>query len=76
MTSVPIIDREKFKSEIGKTLYDKLKEIYDEPHFLFCVISRLVGDEQKQKLLDVINDGITDDEQITLYSLAINKGMI
>jgi hypothetical protein len=74
--TVPTLKEKDFESEIGRELFRKLKAIYDEEHFLFCVMSRLIGDTKKAKLLEIINNGVTDDEKLTLYSLAIERDMI
>ncbi len=69
------IDREKFKTETGKKLYDLLKEIWDNEDFIVGTLAEVKGDKNRQKLIDLIEkDGITDDETIVLAAGDIMNG--
>lgn len=57
-----MIDREKFKTETGKKLYDMLKKVWDNEHWLIGVLANVKGDEKKQKLIDAIENDFADFE--------------
>ncbi len=70
------IDRNKFKTETGKKLYDMLKKIWNNEHFLIGVLATVKGDEKRQKLIDFIEqENITDDEIIVLAAGDIAEGI-
>ncbi len=69
------IDREKFKTETGKKLYDLLKKIWNDNDFIGGVMANVKGDINRQKLIDLIEeDGINDSDTIILASLDIAEG--
>ncbi len=70
------IDREKFKTEKGKQLYDMLKKIWADDEWICGVIIELKGDEKKQKMIDILEDGETDRSQIVLIAMDIRNGEI
>ena len=49
------IDRNKFKTEIGKKLYDRLSQISEDINFLAGVFFDLPGDERKKKFMDLLD---------------------
>lgn len=59
-----IIDREKFKTELGRIIYDKLVSISNDQNFLISVLYEIKGDERKKDLLDWLdkNPKATADE--------------
>ena len=70
------IDRDKFKTETGKKLYDMLKKIWNNEHFLIGVLATVKGDEKRQKLIDFIEEeNEMDSDVITLASLDIAEGI-
>ncbi len=58
------IDRNKFKTELGKLTYDRLLKISDDTEFLLSVLIDIRGDERKQDLLDWLdkNPKATEDD--------------
>jgi hypothetical protein len=73
------IKREKFKTETGKKLFDMLLKIKDDDNFLKGVLCNLVGDEKKQKMIDILEnkDYDTDDlDQLVYISIDIDRGEI
>lgn len=71
-----ILDRTKFKTEIGRKLYDLLKNIWDNDDFIIGVMAEVKGDEKRQKLINWIEkNGITDDELIVLLAGDISNGL-
>ena len=71
------IDREKFKTETGKKLYDLLVQISDDNNFLVGILANVKGDKNRQKMIDLIEkEGITDKGTIILASLDIKDGDI
>ena len=70
------IDRSKFKTETGRKLFDMLKEIWDNEDFIVGTLAEVRGDENRQKLIDFIEeDNITDAEIIILASGDIADGI-
>ena len=49
-----MIDRNKFKTELGKKLYDILKPIAPHPDWLELMIMRSRGDDRRKQVLDYI----------------------
>lgn len=71
-----MINRDKFKMETGKKLYDMLKKIWNNEHFLIGVLATVKGDEKRQKLINFIEEeNITDDEIIVLAAGDIADGI-
>ena len=71
------IKREDVPTETGKKLYDLLKETWNDPEYIHGVLSRLRGDTNKQKMIDLIEkEGIDDSDTITLASIDIADGEI
>ncbi len=69
------IDRENFKTETGKKLYDLLNKIWDDNDFIGGVMADVKGDVNRQKLIDLIEkDGINDSDTISLAAIDIAEG--
>lgn len=69
------IDREKFKTETGRKLYDLLIDTVKDTETIYGILSRLQGDKKRQKLIDLIEEeNITDSDIIVLASLDIADG--
>ncbi len=49
------IDRNKFTTESGRKLYDKLKPIAPHEDWLFAMLMLAKGDNQRELLLNFIN---------------------
>ena len=64
------------KTQIGEKLFDLLKNIWDDEHFIIGVMGGLKTDEQKQKMIDILEDGEDDTDQIILLGLDIRNGEI
>lgn len=70
------IDRNKFKTETGRKLFDLLKKIWDDEDFIVGTLAEVKGDEKRQKLIDFIEqENITDDEIIVLAAGDIAEGI-
>lgn len=64
-------------SDIGKEVFDRLKEIWDEDEFISCNMYLLDTEEKLQKLLDfLIESGMTDSDDVIPYVLKIKKGLV
>lgn len=50
-----LIKREKFKTEMGKKLYDRLRQISDDVNFILAVQVDVQGDERKKKFMDLLD---------------------
>lgn len=70
------IDRDKFKTETGKKLYDMLKDIWDNPEFILGVLLDVKGDKKKKKLIKFIENGVNDTDEIIRLAMAIDDGEI
>lgn len=71
-----IIDRNKFQSETGRRLHDKLKEIWDDPDFILGILVWVKGDEKRKKLLKYLDEGETDTDRIHELADDIRDGKI
>lgn len=70
-----LISRDKIKTELGKQLYDRLKnEVWNDEGFLVGIFVRLKGDEKKRELIKYLDEGVTDSDGITDKSLEIAYG--
>lgn len=71
------ISRDKVPTETGKKLYDLLVKSWNDPEFIYGTLMLLRGDEQKQKMIDLIKkDGVNDSDTIILATLDIRDGLI
>lgn len=64
------------KSETSKKLSSLLADIWNDDDFVIGILGTLKTDEQKQKMIDILEDGETDIAQINLISLDIIDGEI
>ena len=63
-----LIKREKFKTEMGKKLYDRLCQISDDVNFILAVLVDVQGDERKKKFMDLLDKtGINTVDEILDY---------
>ncbi len=71
-----LINKERIiKTSTGNTLFKILLSIWNNEHFIIGVFAMLKKDEQKQKLINLIEkDGINDSDTIILASLDIAEG--
>lgn len=70
------IDRDKFKTETSKKLYDILIEKIGHTESIYGILSRLQGDEKRQNLINFIEDeNVSDSDVIILASLDIADGI-
>ena len=70
-----LISRDKIKTELGKQLYDRLKnEVWNDEEFLVGIFVRLKKNEKKRELIKYLDEGVTDSDDITDKSLEIAYG--
>ena len=50
-----IIKREKFKTELGRNLYDRLVNILDDDDFILAVLVETQGDKKKIEFLELLD---------------------
>lgn len=73
--NIELLIKERSNTPIGKKLVKLLTNIWDDKEFILGCLVDLKTDEQKQKLIDLIEiDGIDDSDTITLASLDIADG--
>ena len=71
-----LIKREQVPTETGKRLYDKLVEIWSDGDFVYCNLAVLKGDQNKQKLIDYIEQhDITDPSDVNELTDCILDGV-
>ena len=64
-------------SELGKKVFDRLKEIWDQEDFLVGSMLYLNTEEKLQKMYDfLIKTGTNDSDDVIPYSLKIDKGLV
>ena len=63
-----LINREKFKTELGKQLYDRLIKISDDTNFILSVLVDVQGDERKKEFIEYLDkNDINDADEILDY---------
>lgn len=74
-----LIDKYKLKlvkTPVSKKLFNMLQDIWADEHFIIGVLGGLKTDEQKQKMIKILNSGENDTDQIILLALEIRKGRL
>lgn len=67
----------KIQSHTTLELVNKLRGIWDNPHFVLNAVVLLETDEERQKLLDIIKrEKLTDPDDIIYAVLDIEEGYI
>lgn len=67
----------KITSYVVDCLVNRLREIWDNPHFILNVIVLLKTDSERQKLLDIIEkENLTDTDEIIYVALDIKDGYL
>ena len=63
-----MIKRDKFKTEMGRKLYDKLVSILDDDDFILAVLVETQGDEKKKEFLNMLDKtGMNTPDEILDY---------
>ncbi len=62
------------KNQLGEKLFNLLQNVWDDEHFIIGVLGGLKTDEQKQKMIDILEAGEDDTDQIILLNLDIRNG--
>ena len=63
------------KTELDHKLYDLMKNVWDNEHFISHPFICLKNDEQKEKLIEALEDRLTDTDKISLLVLYIKRGL-
>lgn len=64
-------------SDLGKQVFDRLKEIWDYDDFIVCTMNNLRTEEVLQKMLNfLIETGTKDTNEIISYTAKICKGLV
>ena len=64
-------------TDLGKEVFDRLKEIWDQDDFLIGTMNNLKTEEALQKMLDfLIKTGTTDSDDVIPYGIKIRKGLV
>lgn len=67
----------KITSYVADCLVNRLREIWNNPHFILNVIVLLKTDSERQKLLDIIEkENLTDTDEIIYVALDIKDGYL
>ena len=51
-----------------------LKNIWDNEEFIFGIMEHCETDEQQQKMIEVIESGVTNKNEITLWAISLCSG--
>ena len=63
-----MIKRDKFKTEMGRRLYDKLVSILDDDDFILAVLVETQGDKKKKEFLEMLEKtGMNTADEILDY---------
>jgi hypothetical protein len=63
-----MIKRDKFKTEMGRKLYDKLVSILDDDDFILAVLVETQGDKKKKEFLEMLEKtGMNTADEILDY---------
>ena len=68
-----LISEEKFKSETGRKLYLMLKDLGISDDYIYGIMSFAMGDKNRQKIIDYINQGVTDKTRLLLLAGLLNE---
>ncbi len=63
--------RENIKTETGRKLYDLLKDILDDHAFLYGILYDLKTEDKMLKMIELLENGLTDTNEITLHATAM-----
>ncbi len=63
------------KTDLDKKLYDLMKNVWDNEHFISHPFICLKTDEQKQKMIEALEDGLDDTDKLSLLVLYIKRGI-
>ena len=62
------IDRDKFKTELGRKVFDRLIKINPDDNFILGILCEIMGDEKKKEFLSYLDrTGETDPDVIEEY---------
>lgn len=63
-------------SELGETLKEKLKAIWNNPDFINGVVDTLKTENNIQRMHNILDNGLTDRSKIVLLALSIQRGLV
>ena len=61
-------------NDINKKLYSLLKNICDYEEFILGIMEHCETDEQQQKMIEVIENGVTNRNEICLWAISLCSG--
>ncbi len=61
-------------SHTNKKLYSMLREILDYDDFVYGIMDFCETDENQQKMIEIIESGVNDCSEISLWALSIAYG--
>lgn len=61
-------------NDINRKLYSLLKNIWDNDEFVFGIMDHCETDDQQQKMIDVIESGVNNKSEITLWAISLCSG--
>lgn len=67
------LNRETY-SALGKEVFDRLKEIWDNDDFLVGTMLELISEDKLQKMLDFLRESGTN--EVIPYSIKIDRGIL
>jgi len=64
------------KTSLDEKLYQMLKNIWDDEHFIYGIIQDLKTPEQTHKMIDILKEGEIDTDQLILIAMDIRNGEV
>lgn len=61
-------------NDTNKKLYSLLKNIWDNDEFVLGIMDHCETDENQQKMIDVIESGVINKSEITLWAISLCSG--
>lgn len=62
------------RTPINKKLHSLLKNIWNNDEFIFGIMNHCETDEQQQKMIEVIESGVNNKNEICLWAISICSG--
>ena len=61
-------------NDINRKLYSLLKNICDYDEYIFGIMAFCETEENQQKMIDVIESGVNDRNEICLWAISLYRG--
>lgn len=75
MSEIKDLINKQINSDVAVDLYNTLINIWADDEFILGIFLDLEGDEKKQKMIEILNSGLTDTDEIILMGIAIRDNI-